>query len=392
MRLRTRFAATAIGLTAAMVGLTACSGTASSAPTATAAAGGVDLKAAGCPATVVIQTDWAPEAEHGSQYALLGKQYTIDASKKSVSGPLMSGGKATGVNVEIRAGGPAIAFSTVSAQMAKDPSITLGYIGTDENIELSATQHNTAVMAPLNNSPFMIMWDPATYPAVTDLKTLNAALTKSGGKVIYSAAQAAYMPYLLAQGILSKSNLNGGYNDTPAQFVAAKGKSAQQGFVTSEPYSYENTVAAWKKPVKTALIKDSGWAPYTSALSVPTAKLSSLSGCLKKLVPVLQQADVDFFKDPTPAVDLILKLTTAYKLGFPYSQGAADYAVKTMQSAGLVGNGDDGAAGGMSEQRVSDFIKVAVPTFTSQKITSMNPKVTAADIFTDQFIDKSIKF
>ncbi len=40
-----------------------------------------------CPATVVIQTDWNPEAEHGHLYQMLGAGYTVD--KKSVTGPLI---------------------------------------------------------------------------------------------------------------------------------------------------------------------------------------------------------------------------------------------------------------------------------------------------------------
>ena len=43
-----------------------------------------------CPATVVIQTDWNPEAEHGFLYNMLGADYTIDKAKVSVTGTLMS--------------------------------------------------------------------------------------------------------------------------------------------------------------------------------------------------------------------------------------------------------------------------------------------------------------
>src|SRR4051794_14773347 len=75
--------------------------------------GSTDLAAAGCPDTVVVQTDWNPEAEHGGLYESLGDDYTIDSDNKVVSGTLIdSEGDSTGVKLEIRAGGPAIGFQT----------------------------------------------------------------------------------------------------------------------------------------------------------------------------------------------------------------------------------------------------------------------------------------
>jgi len=31
-----------------------------------------------CPATISIQTDWFPEAEHGAMYEMIGDDYTVD--------------------------------------------------------------------------------------------------------------------------------------------------------------------------------------------------------------------------------------------------------------------------------------------------------------------------
>jgi len=43
-----------------------------------------------CPDTVVIQTDWMPEAEHGFLYNLVGDGYEMDADKAYVTGPLVA--------------------------------------------------------------------------------------------------------------------------------------------------------------------------------------------------------------------------------------------------------------------------------------------------------------
>jgi hypothetical protein len=89
--------------------LTACGGgiTTSSAPAAPTATSGDPHSLAGvCPNPVVVQTSWWPESTHGGIYQLLGNA-TVDNGKKTIRGPLVSGGVDTGVQLEIRAGGPA---------------------------------------------------------------------------------------------------------------------------------------------------------------------------------------------------------------------------------------------------------------------------------------------
>ena len=168
--------------------------TAASGSDTTAAGGGA---AAGsladvCPETVVFQTDWNPEAEHGQLYNMVGEGYEVDTSTFRVSGPLVSGGEDTGVKIEIRSGGPAIGFQTVTSQLYADPDILLGYVSTDEAIQNSGEFPTKAVVAPFNINPQIIMWDPATYP---DVKAI-ADLKEPGVKVRYFGG-AAYMDFLI---------------------------------------------------------------------------------------------------------------------------------------------------------------------------------------------------
>jgi hypothetical protein len=386
---RTRFAigTPAVLLTAALV-LTACGGSDDSAAAVAApsgSVGGTDLAAAGCPSTVVVQTDWNPEAEHGGVYQLLGDDTSIDASTKRVTGTLVdSKGESTGVKLEVRAGGPAIGFQTVTAQMYQDKSVTLGYVDTDEAIQLSAEQPTTAVLADLEKSPTMVMWDPAVHPDVTSI----ADLGKDGVKVRYFEG-ASYMAYLTGAGVLKADQLDGSYDGTPAGYVADAGKSAQQGFASAEPYIYENEVEAWKKPVKYQLVYDAGFQPYKSAISVRSDELSGMSGCLKALVPIMQQADLAYLADPKKVNDLILDLVDQYDTGWVYSQGVADYSVKTQQELGLVGNGDDSTHGNFDEARVQKLIDQTTPIFTEQG-TPPKAGLTPADLMTNEFIDTSI--
>ncbi|GMA24520.1 nitrate ABC transporter substrate-binding protein [Luteimicrobium album] len=393
MRTRTRIAV-ASSVTVAVVALAGCSGGTSGSTTgatSSAAATGpaVDLSGV-CPATVVVQTDWNPEADHAHLYQMLGPNPSIDAEKKSVTGDLYANGKPTGVKLEVRAGGPAIGFSTVSAQMYQDKSITMGYVSTDEAIEFSGNLPTTAVFAENDKSPMVVMWDPKTYPDVKTIADLGKALDKDGGVVRYFNG-AAYMTYLTESGILPKATTDGSYDGTPAKFVTAKGKDGQQGFATAEPYVYEHEVGAWAKPVQYQLIADTGWSPYPETMSVRTGDLTKLSPCLEKLVPVMQQADVDYFKDPAPTNDLIVKLVNAYNNGWAYDAEVGAFAAKQMRSLNIATNGDNDYVGDMNAERVNDLMKIAVPIFTTSG-GHVKSGLKADDLFTNTFLDTSIGF
>ncbi|GHE07497.1 nitrate ABC transporter substrate-binding protein [Klenkia taihuensis] len=347
--------------------------------------GSNDLAAAGCPSTIVVQTDWNPESEHGGLYESLGDDYVVDAGSKSVTGTLIdSEGESTGVTLEIRAGGPAIGFQTVTSQMYADTDITMGYIATDEAIQLSDTQPTTAVLAPLEKSPTMIMWDPSTYPDVESIADLG-----SEGVTVRYFEGSAYMAYLTGAGVLNTDQVDGSYDGTPSGFVAAAGEVAQQGFASAEPYIYKNEVEAWGKDVSYQLVYDAGFQPYQSSISVRSGDLDSMSDCLTALVPLMQQADVDYLEDPARVNDIILDLVQQYDTGWVYSQGVADYSVETQKELGLVGNGPDDVHGNFDTDRVETLIEQTTPIFTEQG-TPPTDGLTADDLVSNEFIDDSI--
>lgn len=342
----------------------------------------VNLKGV-CPDTVVIQTDWFPEAEHGALYQMVGDSPTIDSSKKVVRGKLMApGGKDTGVNIEIRTGGPAIGFQTVASQLKQDPNILLGYVATDEAIENYKDVPTKAVVAPLEINPQIIMWDPATYP---DVKTI-ADLQKKNVTIRYFQT-GAYMKYLVSSGQVKQSQLDGSYDGSPAVFTAQGGKIAQQGFASAEPYTYQNLIKEWGKPVSYQLIHDAGWTTYAAPLAVTQDKFEKNKPCFKKLVPIVQQSAVDYSKSPDKANALIVKAVQEYKDFWVYSPDLAKYADDTMKKLGLVGNGPDKTIGNFDEQRLTEFIKKALPVYAAK-----NPPADLkwSDLVTNEFIDTSI--
>jgi hypothetical protein len=385
-------AATAAAGAALVLTAAACANSSGGGTTPAATAGATsaipakyNLKAAGCPSTIVLQTDWNPESEHGGQYELLGPNPSINTSAKSVTSELVAhGGVDTGVKLEIRAGGPAIGFQTVTSQLYKDSSITLGYLGTDEQIALSKTQPTVAVLAGLEKSPQIIQWSPRAHPGWRTI----ADIGKTNTKVLYFQG-ATYMDYLAGQGILKKSQIDGSYDGTPTNFVASGGTYAVQGFATSEPYTWSHDVRAWDKPLKYQLIADTGYNFYQQEMAVRKDKLAGLKSCLTKLVPIMQQAIVDFVTSPAATNQLILNLVSAYNNGWVYTPGTANYAVSTMKSLGIVGNGPHGTLGSFDDSRVQHLIGILTPIYKARNKPIL-ANLTPSDLVTNQFVDPSI--
>jgi hypothetical protein len=384
VRVRLMLAAVAVlALTAAGCGGGGDDEGGTQAPAATAPAGDAVNLSEVCPNPIVIQTDWDPESEYGVYYHLLGPNPKIDTKKKLVSGPLVAQGKDTGVQVEVRTGGPSIGFEPVSSQMYKDPDITLGQVSTDEAIRFSDKQATIGVMAPMEISPFMIMWDPQAYPQFNTI----ADIGKTDTKVLYFEGD-TYMAYLTGTGVLKKSQVDGSYDGKPGNFVAADGKVAQAGFATSEPYIYEHEVRQWGKPVKYALVNEAGYPFYPQALSIRAADKEKLAPCLKKLVPIIQQAQVDYLANPDETNKLVLELVKQYNDGWVYTEGLANYAIEKMRSD-FVKNGSDQTLGNFDNARVQRMIDIVTPIFTAQ---NQPPKagLKPEDIATNEFIDPSI--
>ena len=337
-----------------------------------------------CPDTVVFQTDWNPEAEHGAEYNMVGEGYTADTSKLRVTGPLVSKGEDTGVKIEIRSGGPAIGFQQVTSQLYADPAIMLGYVSTDEALQHSGDFPTKAVVAPFNINPQIIMWDPATYPqvkAIKDLKPLGVKVRYFGG--------AAYMDYLIQSGQLDKGQTDGSYDGTPANFVAAGGKDAQQGFASAEPYFYEKVLKDWGKPIAYQLVHDAGWTAYAQSLAATPDNYAKYQDCFKKLVPIIQQSQVDYVNDPSRANAIILDLVTKYNNGWQYDEGQANASVQLQLQNKLVANSPDGTLGSFDMDRLTKFIATALPIYQASG-AKLKDGVTVDDLVTNDFIDPNI--
>lgn len=337
-----------------------------------------------CPDPIVVQTDWFPETEYGVLYHMVGPNPTVDTNKKLVRGPLVAEGRNTGVQIEVRSGGPATEFKLVSEQMYTDKSITLGQVNTDEAIRFAAEQPTVAVVAPMEISPFMIMWDPETWPEFNIIADIGRT---DDAKVLYFEGD-TYMEYLIGTGILRRSQVDPSYSGDPAKFLAAKGELTQAGFATSEPYIYEHDLKEWGKKLNYALVNDTGYPFYPQALSIRAADKQKLAPCLEKLVPMVQRAQVDYLANPDKTNAFIVDLVEQYDTGWVYSKDLANYAIQKMRED-FVTNGPDQTLGNFDNARVQRMIEIVTPIFTAQR---QAPKegLKPEDIATNEFVDMSI--
>jgi hypothetical protein len=388
-----RFAATALVAVAALTaaGCSDSGGTASGGQTVAGTAnpnGASELKGV-CPDTVVFQTNWWPQAEYGGLYRLVGANPTIDATMIKVTGTLVDNGVDTGVKIELRAGGPANNFTPSTSLLYTDSSITFGGADLDSAAQISGSGKPVlSVFAPLDLSPVVLMWDRAQHPDFN----MIADIGQTDTKVIYFPG-ATYMAYLLGAGLLRPSQVAATYAGTPDQWKAANppGSIVQQGYVTNEVLRYESDPTIWGKPVDYQLVADAGYPVYPETLTIRPDRKEELSGCLKKLVPVLQRSTAAYLADPGSTNQFISELVAEYatKGAFPYSKEQGDAAAKAMKDNAILGNGENTTIGDFDEQRVQRIITIVTPIFAAQN-TPVKPGLRPADLVTNEFIDPSI--
>ncbi|MFC9982183.1 nitrate ABC transporter substrate-binding protein [Gordonia sp. NPDC127522] len=386
-RLRTSrlaVAATAATICAAVLAGCSSSGSDDTASSSLPSAPAESTLAGTCPDNVVVQLQWQPQSDMAGVIGLLGPGYTVDTDNKSVSGPLVFDGMDTGVDITLRAGGPAIGFQSVPSAMYSDDSIHLGLVHGDQMISAAKDQRVVGVTPLLQYNPSIIMWDPATHP---DVKTI-ADIGRSDASVVVSKDQ-IFPQWLVAKGLLQQEQLDTSYDGAPARFVGDP-SITQQGFANSEPYTYENETPSWNKPVAYAMVKDAGYDVYASNVSVRAGDVEELSPCLEKLVPMIQQTGKDYVASPD-AVNATIVDWVSQDVSFtPYSAGEAAYSAGLLKDRAVIAPGADGVYGSYDMVKAQNVINDLVPILNGGG-ADLPAALPADQLFTTQFIDEQIR-
>jgi len=196
------------------------------------------------------------------------------------------------------------------------------------------------------------------------------------------------MDYLLGEGLLDPTQVDSSYDGSPTRFVTED--VVQQGFATNEPYRYENDIQEWLKPVDFLLIHDSGFEIYQSAMSVKADKLEASRECLAGLVPIMQQATVDYMANPGPINARILQMVTEMETFWALSEGVVADAVDKMLNLNLVSNAGNTAIGDFDMARIQGLIDKVNPIFKEQGLEGYVEGLTAEQVATNEFIDPNI--
>ena len=165
-------------------------------------------------------------------------------------------------------------------------------------------------------------------------------------------------------------------------------RTVVQGYATNEPHLY-SALPAWGRPVRYALIQDTGYPNYAGMLAVRTGDRGRLDGCLRRLVPILQRAQVAFLASPAPALDRIVRAVAAFRAGFAYDRATAEYGVCQLAALGLVVNPIDGVAGSVDPSKVQRMLAITGPVLTAAR-TPARPGLTAADLVSTDYLDRAV--
>lgn len=305
--------------------------------------------AAVCPSTVVIQTDWYATPERAPAYSLVGPDGEVDVDKGAYSGEIGD----TGVRAEVRLGGPFIGGQPVTAQMYTDTDIHLGIVATDAAVRDYEKFPTVGVFTPMQKSPYMLMYGAEAFPGVDGWEDVKA----TGATVLHSTA-VPFIDFLVHEGLIDSAQTDGSFDGSPSRFVAENGAIFQQGYISNEPYRWEHDVPEWNKPVETLMLDDAGFHVYQQAYAVRADQEEALAPCLEMLVPLLQQAELDYLADPEPVNDALIEIAEAIKDGPPITADGNAASVRTQQEVGLIANGPDGTYGSFDIERVDSVIDV----------------------------------
>lgn len=365
---------------AALVALTACSSAASpagsgSVPTDASSAGAL---AGACGDTVDVQLPWWPGVDYAFLFQLIDGEGTVDTDENVYSGEIGD----TGVELRLRSGGPAAGYQTGQSVYYQDPDIDLVVEAQDGQVSLAGDLPTVSVFSYYDTYPVIFLWGDESW----DFRSL--ADVRASGAPVLAYGSSSYVTALEQSGDLDPAQVDGSFDGSPSRFVAEDGALIQQDYITTAPYLYEHATDAWGKPIR-FLSLNSAYPVYQTTLQVRSDRLESYGPCLTELVPLVQQAAVDYALDPARTNEVLADYTAQLPgVSVVLDADLLQSANAAQLKYGLVRNGTDGTFGSFDLGRVQDEIDLLTPAF--EAAGTEVPDLAPEDIATNQFLDPAI--
>jgi len=276
--------------------------------------------------SIRFATDWKAQAEHGGFYeALANGEYAR-----------------RGLDVRILQGGPGVNVPQLLAAGSAD----LG-IGSNSFVVMNLAQEGV----PLKAVAAVFQKDPQVLIAHPDQGIGTLADLKGHPILLADASITAFWVWLKAKyGFTDDQVRKYTFNNGP--FLADK-RAAQQGYLTSEPYTIEKTASL--KPT-VFLLADNGYPGYAAMILATDSLISNNPEAVKAFLAASAQGWRDYLNgDPKPADALILKDNPEI------TQDVLDQARAKLKSYAIVEGGDatTGGIGAMTDARWKTFFDMA---------------------------------
>jgi NitT/TauT family transport system substrate-binding protein len=275
---------------------------------------------------IVFATDWRAQAEQGGFYQALA---TGEYARR-------------GLDVEIKQGGPAVNVPQLLATGAVDMGM-----GSNSFIVLNLAQQK----APVRAVAAFMQKDPQVLIAHEGQGIEGIADLKGHPILLSDASVTAFWVWLKAKYGFTDDQVRK-YTFNSAPFLQDK-RVAQQGYVTSEPYTIETE---GKMKPKVFLLADNGYPSY-AALVLANDKL--VAGNPKAVQAFVEASAAGWQSyltgDPKPGDGLIRKDNPEM------AQAILDQAREKMRAYGLVDGGDAKTlgVGAMTDARWAEFFAMA---------------------------------
>ena len=301
--------------------------------------------------TVTFGTNWQAQAEHGGFYQALATGLYA----------------ASGLDVEIRQGGPQVNHRQLIAAARLDFYMGGNMFGQFDFLEVGVPV--VSVAAIFQKEPQAMLAHPGTgVEGFADLE----------GRTLFIApfGKLTFWPWMAASFGLDEAQIRP-YTFNAAPFLADP-NSAQQGYVTAEPFAIRREGGF--EPV-VLLMADAGYDSYSTLIQARRELVEERPEIVQAFVDASIEGWMDYlYGDPAPGNALILEHNPEM------TEEQIAYSIEAMKRYGIVDSGDavELGLGAMREERWQRFFEAAVGW------GAVDPELTWRDGFTLDFVNQGV--